>query len=68
MITGTYIGRWPRRDRLPEKVLVVVVEPDEEARLRCLHVLYASFSTATPRPAGGPVRAARTPRGSRVRT
>jgi hypothetical protein len=34
VITGTYIERWPRRDCLPETVLVTVAEP-EEARLRC---------------------------------
>jgi hypothetical protein len=36
IVVRTYIERWPRRSRAPEKVLVVVVEPDEEARNRCL--------------------------------
>ena len=31
----TYIERWPRRDRAPEKVLIVVAEPDEQVRDRC---------------------------------
>ena len=35
VVTRTYIERWPRKDRVPEKVLVVVVEPDEEMRNRC---------------------------------
>jgi transposase len=35
VVIRTYIERVPRRDRPPEKVLIVVVEPDEEARLRC---------------------------------
>jgi len=35
VVTRTYIERWPRRDRAPEKVLVIVVEPDEETRDRC---------------------------------
>src|ERR1700678_635944 len=26
---------WPRKDRAPEKVLIIVVEPDEETRNRC---------------------------------
>lgn len=35
VVVRTYIERWPRRDRPPEKVLVIVVEPDEETRCRC---------------------------------
>jgi transposase len=35
IVVRTYIERWPRRDRVPEKVLIIVVEPDEEARERC---------------------------------
>jgi hypothetical protein len=35
IVVRTYIERWPRGSRAPEKVLVVVVEPDEEARNRC---------------------------------
>jgi len=35
VVIRTYIERWPRRDRPPEKVLIVVVEPDEEHRCRC---------------------------------
>ena len=31
----TYIEQWPRKDRAPEKVLIIVVEPDEETRYRC---------------------------------
>jgi hypothetical protein len=34
VVIRTYIERWPRQDRPPEKVLIVVVEPDERARLR----------------------------------
>lgn len=35
IVVRTYIERWPRKSRPPEKVLVVVVEPDDEARNRC---------------------------------
>jgi len=35
VVMRTYVERWPRKDRAPEKVLVIVVEPDEEARDRC---------------------------------
>ena len=35
VVVRTYIERWPRKDRAPEKVLVIVVEPDEETRWRC---------------------------------
>ncbi len=35
VVTGTYIERWPRRERPPEKVLIVVAEPDKESRFRC---------------------------------
>jgi transposase len=35
IVVRTYIERWPRKDRAPEKVLIIVVEPDEEARERC---------------------------------
>jgi transposase len=35
IVVRTYIERWPRKNRVPEKVLVVVVEPDDEARNRC---------------------------------
>ncbi len=35
VVVRTYIERWPRKDRAPEKVLVIVVEPDEETRDRC---------------------------------
>jgi len=34
-VLRTYIERWPRKGREPEKVLIVVVEPDDEARSRC---------------------------------
>ena len=34
-VVRTYIERWPRRDRPPEKVLIIVVRPDEEQRCRC---------------------------------
>ena len=35
VVVRTYIERWPRKDRAPEKVLIIVVGPDEEARHRC---------------------------------
>ena len=35
VVVRTYIERWPRKDRPPEKVLIIVVEPDEETRCRC---------------------------------
>lgn len=35
VVVRTYIERWPRKDRAPEKVLIIVVEPDEETRYRC---------------------------------
>jgi transposase len=35
MVVRTYIERWPRKNREPEKVLIIVVEPDEETRHRC---------------------------------
>jgi transposase len=35
VVVRTYIERWPRRDRPPEKVLIIVVEPDEQTRYRC---------------------------------
>jgi transposase len=35
IVVRTYIERWPRKDRVPEKVLVIVVEPDEQTRDRC---------------------------------
>ena len=35
VVIRTYVERWPRKDRPPEKVLVIVVEPDEESRHRC---------------------------------
>ncbi len=35
VVVRTYIEQWPRRDRPPEKVLIVVVEPDGQARHRC---------------------------------
>jgi transposase len=35
IVVRTYIELWPRKDRAPEKVLVIVVEPDEETRNRC---------------------------------
>ena len=34
-VLRTYIERWPRKGKAPEKVLIVVVEPDDEARNRC---------------------------------
>ncbi len=34
-VVRTYIELWPRKDRVPEKVLIIVVEPDEEVRERC---------------------------------
>jgi transposase len=35
VVVRTYIEQWPRKDRAPEKVLIIVVEPDEETRFRC---------------------------------
>jgi transposase len=35
VVVRTYIERWPRKDRAPEKVLIVVAEPDEESREWC---------------------------------
>jgi transposase len=35
VVVRTYIEQWPRKDRLPEKVLIIVVEPDEQTRYRC---------------------------------
>jgi transposase len=35
VVVRTYIEQWPRKDRRPEKVLIIVVEPDEETRNRC---------------------------------
>lgn len=35
VVVRTYIEQWPRRGRPPEKVLIIVVEPDEETRHRC---------------------------------
>ncbi len=35
VVVRTYIEQWPRKGRAPEKVLIIVVEPDEETRYRC---------------------------------
>ncbi len=35
VVVRTYIEHWPRRDRPPEKVLIIVVEPDAETRNQC---------------------------------
>ncbi len=35
VVVRTYIEQWPRKDRRPEKVLIIVVEPDEETRHQC---------------------------------
>jgi transposase len=35
VVVRTYIEHWPRKDRRPEKVLIIVVEPDGETRCRC---------------------------------
>jgi transposase len=35
VVIRTYVERWPRKDRPPEKVLIIVVEPDGETRDRC---------------------------------
>jgi transposase len=35
VVVRTYIERWPRRNSEPEKVLIIVVEPDDETRDRC---------------------------------
>jgi transposase len=34
-VLRTYIERWPRKDKSPEKVLIVVAEPDDQAKCRC---------------------------------
>lgn len=34
-VVRTSIERWPPKKRAPEKILIVVVEPDDEARNRC---------------------------------
>ena len=36
-VVRTYIERWPRKGRQPEKVLIVVVQPDAEHRWLCPH-------------------------------
>jgi len=36
-VVRTYVERWPRKGREPEKVLIVVVQPDEENRWLCPH-------------------------------
>lgn len=36
-VLRTYIERWPRKKGPDEKVLVIVVEPDEQTRYRCPH-------------------------------
>jgi transposase len=35
VVVRTYVEHWPRKDRAPEKVLIVVAGPDEQARDRC---------------------------------
>ncbi len=35
VVVRTYTERWPHKDRPPEKVLIIVVEPDEQTRCRC---------------------------------
>ena len=35
VVIRTYIEHWPRKGRPPEKVLIIVVEPDKETRFRC---------------------------------
>jgi transposase len=35
VVVRTYIEQWPRKNRAPEKVLIIVVEPDEQTRNRC---------------------------------
>ena len=35
VVIRTYIEHWPRRGRPPEKVLIIVVEADEQTRHRC---------------------------------
>lgn len=34
VVIRTHIERWPRKNRAPEKILIVVVEADEETRNR----------------------------------
>ena len=36
-VVRTYIEQWPRKGRQPEKVLIVVVQPDAEHRWLCPH-------------------------------
>ncbi len=35
VVIRTYIEQWPPKGRAPEKVLIIVVEPDEQTRNRC---------------------------------
>ena len=35
VVIRTYIEQWPRKGRPPEKVLIIVVEADEQTRYRC---------------------------------
>ena len=35
VVVRTYIEHWPRKDRAPGKVLIIVVEPDKQTRHRC---------------------------------
>ncbi|MGH3095051.1 MAG: transposase family protein, partial [Streptosporangiales bacterium] len=35
VVVRTYVERWPRNSGPPEKVLIIVVEPDEGHRCRC---------------------------------
>lgn len=34
-VVRTYAELWPRKDRAQEKVLIILVEPDEQTRNRC---------------------------------
>jgi transposase len=46
-VIRTYIERWPRKGKAPEKVLIVVVEPDDETRNRCPRCEYRGVPVET---------------------
>lgn len=46
-VIRTYIERWPRKGKAPEKVLIVVVEPDDETRNCCPKCEYRGVPVET---------------------
>lgn len=46
-VVRTYIERWPRKGKAPEKVLIVVVEPDDETKNRCPKCEYRGVPVET---------------------